>query len=74
MSGSGMNSASVIQRQRELAGQRAAISVGEEDSSLGQPFKVIVVASDGQGGQFQRATTIEMLKRRNMPYIVRQVD
>ncbi len=74
MSGSGLNAANVIQRQRELAGQRTAISISQDDTIFGQPFKVIVVASDGQGGQFQRATTIEMLKRQSTAYIVRQVD
>ncbi len=74
MSGSGMNSAAVIQRQRELAGQRTAINISEEDSVIGQPLKVIVVASDGQGGRYQRATTIELLKNRNMPYVVRQAE
>jgi general secretion pathway protein K len=76
MSGGGLNSPAVIQRQRELDGQRTAIDLAEaEAESLeGQPLKVVVVASDDHGGRYRRATTIELINRKDMPYIVRHME
>jgi general secretion pathway protein K len=74
ISGGGLNSPAVIQRQRELDGQRTALDIAESESLEGQPLKVIVIASDEHGGKFERATTIELLSQKAIPYVVRHVD
>jgi general secretion pathway protein K len=75
MSGAGLNSAVVLQRQKALNGQHTAIDIPEEDNLEGQPLKILVIATDKNGGRFERATTIEIMSRRNsQPYIVRQIE
>jgi general secretion pathway protein K len=74
MSGSGPNSAAVISRERELAGQRVAIDLAEEESLVGRPLTVRVEARRPGGGHFERATLIELTGRREAPYVVRAIN
>lgn len=59
MTGTGMGSPQVIERQRELAGQRVAIDLGEAVDLRARALTVRIVARDRDGGQLTRATIIE---------------
>lgn len=59
MTGTGMGSPQVIERQRAIAGQRVAIDLSEGESLTARPLTVRVVAEDGQRGRLERATIIE---------------
>lgn len=74
MSGGGIDSPAVIARTRELAGQVVAIDLAEEESLVGRPLTVRVAARRPGGGQFVRATVIELTGQRTRPYVVRALD
>lgn len=74
MQGGGLDSAAVIQRKRELAGQRTAIDISENISLIGHPLTVRVVASDGQGGLFHRNYIIQLTRDQDVSYFVRAIE
>lgn len=74
MSGAGANSPAVIARERELAGQRVAIDLAEEESLVGRSVTVRVVARRPGGGRFERATWLELTGRSESPYVVRAIN
>lgn len=71
MTGLGMGAPEVIERQRELAGQRTAISDTEEANIAARPLTVRVLAEDGNGGRLSRATIIEFPRGRGGPWVIR---
>jgi general secretion pathway protein K len=73
MSGAGLNSPGVIQRQRELAGQRTAIELGEAESIIGKPLMVQITASDGNRARFSKKYIIELTGNSRRPYLVRDI-
>ncbi len=73
MSGAGLNSPAVIQRQRELAGQRTAIELSEGEDLIGRPLTVRVTARDEKGSRYTRAYIIELTGKSIRPYIVREI-
>jgi general secretion pathway protein K len=60
MTGSGMNGAQVLERQRELAGQKPAIDIESGVSYAGRRFTIRALASDADGGRFERRTLVEI--------------
>ena len=74
MAGGGPGSPAVINRSRELAGQRVAIELAEEESLIGRPLVVRVAARRPGGSQLVRVTHIELTGRRTAPFVVRGVE
>jgi general secretion pathway protein K len=62
----------VIERQRELAGQRTAIDITPDVDLIRRPLTVRVTVTDGRGGRFQAAPVIELTGLRERPFVVRQ--
>jgi len=73
MSGTGVDSADVIERQRELGGQKPAIDTSAAPNLVGRPLTIRVTVHDSEGGTFQRATIVE-LTGNTPPYWVRFVE
>ena len=75
MSDEGANGADVIQRERELAGERAPFEGGAAapQNLIGRPLTVRVTVRDAQGGTYQSSAIIE-LTGSTVPYWVRFVD
>ncbi len=73
MSGGGLDSPAVIDRERELAGQRPAIELADAETLVGRPLTIRVVALRPGGGRFTRATLIELTGRDTQPYVVRGI-
>lgn len=71
MSGSGLNSPAVIQRQRELAGQRPVLDFVDKTPLAGRLLTIRIVASDTGGGRFVRAAIVELTGNSQDPYWVR---
>ncbi len=71
MTGAGMGSPQVIERQRELAGQRTALGPEEDANILARPLTIRIVARDGNGGQLERATIIEFPRGRAGGWVIR---
>lgn len=74
MSGAGANSPAVIARERELAGQRVAIDLAEEETLVGRSLTVRVVARRPGGGRLERATLLELTGRSESPYVIRAIN
>lgn len=74
MSGGGIGAPAVINRERELAGQRVAIDLAEAESLIGRPLTIRVVARRPGGSRLVRATVIELTGRADSPYVVRSLD
>ncbi len=74
MSGGGPGSPAVIARERELAGQRVAIDLAEEESLVGHPLTIRVTARRSGGGRLERAWLIELTGRQEQPYVVRALN
>jgi general secretion pathway protein K len=74
MSGAGLNSPAVIQRQRELAGQRPAIELSEGENLIGRPLTIRITARDGNRAKFTRAFVIELTGNERKPYVVRAAE
>jgi general secretion pathway protein K len=74
MSGSKIDAADVIEREREIAGERPVLDTQSAPRNLaGRPLTVRVTARDSEGGTFQRSTIIELTGVKS-PYWVRFVD
>lgn len=74
MTGDGFGSPAVIDRERELAGQRPAIALATDESLVGRPLTVRIVAQRPGGGHFSRAYLIELTGRPDTFYTVRSID
>lgn len=73
MSSGGIDTPAVIQRERELAGDRPAIELGDGESLVGRPLMIRVEARDGDA-VVRRATVVELTGSRARPYVVRQYE
>ncbi|MGI4879046.1 MAG: general secretion pathway protein GspK [Janthinobacterium lividum] len=63
----------VIERQRQLAGERPALDLNAADQLIGRPLTIRVVARAG-GGTVRRATVVELTGAAARPFIVRRVE
>ena len=71
MSGQGLGSPEVIQRQREADGQRTAIELADAKSLVGHPLDVVVEARR-PGARVLRTTVIELTGQAEQPFVIRQ--
>ncbi len=75
MLGGGEGNPQAIERQREQAGQRTAIELGDNATQLiRRPLTVVVEATDGTGARTVRRTIIELTGNDNQPYVVRAYE
>jgi general secretion pathway protein K len=74
MEGTGLDSPAVIDRERELAGQRPAIDLADNESLVARPLTIRVAARRPGGGKLVRAFLIELTGQARRPYVVRRVD
>lgn len=75
MLGGGEGNPLAIQRQREQAGQRTAIELGDDAAQLNRrPLTIAVEATDGNGARTVRRTVIELTGKDSQPYVVRAVE
>jgi hypothetical protein len=61
----------VINRERELAGQRVAIELAEGDNMVGRPLMIRVEVRRPGGAHLARATVIQLTGRTSRPFVVR---
>lgn len=71
ISGGGLGTPQVINRERELAGQRVAIELAEGDNIIGRPLTIRVEVRRPGGARLVRATVIELTGRTSRPFLVR---
>ncbi len=64
----------VLQRRREMAGQRAAIELGEAVDLIGRPLTVVVDVRRPGGARMVRRTVIELTGAFTRPYVVRSAQ
>ncbi len=74
MLGGGRDSPQAIARQREMAGQRVAIELGDDRDLAGRPLTVVVEAVRPDGARALRRAIIELTGSELRPYIVRAFD
>ncbi len=74
MQGGGIDSPAVIDRQRELDGQRVAIELGDDFSLVGRPLMIVAVATTTDGGRSEHRAVVELTGSELRPYIVRSYD
>lgn len=74
MSEAGEDSPEVIQRRRELGGQRPVLDTNRQPVLTGRLLTIRVRAEDGQGGAFERSVVAALTGRRVAPYVVRQLN
>lgn len=74
ISGGGPGSTAVINRERELAGQRVAIELAEGDMLEGRPLTIRVEARRPGGSFLTRATVIALTGNVGSPFVVRARD
>lgn len=67
----GGDETAVIQRQRELAGQRVAIDLSAAAPLEGRPLEVTVMVAAPDGSRIFRRTIIELTGNRRSPWIIR---
>lgn len=70
----GSDSPEVIQRRRELAGQRVAVEIGDPVDLVGRPLTIAVVAERPSGARTSQRTVIELTGSPRRPYVVRSFD
>jgi general secretion pathway protein K len=74
MTEGGPDSAEVIERQRELEGERPAMEEIDHSSYIGRIFTVRVSAADSRQGQVMRTAIVELTGNTASPVWIRQVD
>lgn len=70
----GEDSPLAIARERELAGQRVAIEIGDDLDLTGRPLMIVVEAARADGSRAARRVVIELTGSRVRPYVVRSFD
>lgn len=65
------NSPEVIERAREIAGQRPALAITDPDDWKGRVVSIIAVARGLGGGEAQRRVVVELTGKPRQPYILR---
>ncbi len=71
MGGAGTSPATVIERQRELAGERTALDITPPINLVGRALTIRVRAEAGQDGRFDVASIVELTGRPERPYLIR---
>ncbi len=71
MGGAGTSPAAVIERQRELAGERPALSITPPINLVGRAMTIRVRAESNPDGRFDAASIVELTGRAERPYMVR---
>ncbi|MEI6643475.1 MAG: hypothetical protein WCL10_15685 [Novosphingobium sp.] len=65
------DSPEVIQRKREVAGQRPALAINEPDDWRGRVVTIIAVAQGAGGAQARRRVVVELTGKPRSPYVLR---
>ena len=65
------NAVDVIERQREIAGQRPALAIKDPADWAGRVVTVIAVARGPGGAQAQRRVVVQITGRARQPYVLR---
>ena len=68
------NSPDVIERQREIAGQRPALAINDPADWSGRVVTIIAVARGPGGAQAQRRVVVEITGKPRQPYMLRWGD
>ncbi len=71
MGGAGTSPTAVIERQRELAGERTALDITPPINLVGRALTIRVTAEDAHDGRFEAASIVELTGRPERPYLVR---
>ena len=71
MGGTGTSPAAVIERQRELAGDRTALDITPPINLVGRVLTIWVNAESPPDGRFEAASVVELTGRPERPYLVR---
>ncbi|MBC7522444.1 MAG: general secretion pathway protein GspK [Sandarakinorhabdus sp.] len=71
ISGGGLGTPQVINRERELAGQRVAIELAEGDNMIGRPLMIRVEVRRPGGARLSRAVVIQLTGEASRPFVVR---
>jgi general secretion pathway protein K len=74
MLGTGADTPAVIERERELAGERPAIDIADDINIIGRPLTIRVAARDSMHGYLQRATIVEFTGDKKNPFWIRYLD
>lgn len=67
----GEGSPAAISRERELAGQRTAIEIGDDIDLTGRPLTIVIEATRADGSRALRRTVVELTGAPQRPYIIR---
>ena len=68
------DSPEVLERQKELSGERPAFGIIQEPSLAGRALTVVVRARNRDGGTLERRTVVELTGRNDPAFYVRQLD
>ena len=68
------NSPDVIERQREMAGEKPVFDTAPAVNLIGRPLTIRVSARDSSGGLYQCSVIIELTGVKGNPYWVRFID
>ena len=71
MGGAGTSPTAVIERQRELAGERPALDITPPINLVGRALTIRVRAEAAPDGRFEAASVVELTGRPERPYLVR---
>lgn len=74
LSGAGANAPDIIERQRELAGQRPVFDTAPPVSLTGRPLTIRVLARNDDGSAYLRSVIVEFTGNNRNPYWVRFVE
>jgi general secretion pathway protein K len=75
LSGTSVNSPDVIERERELAGEKPALDTGAPPINLtGRPLTIRVSVRDAMGGAFVRDTIVELTGNKVTPFWIRYAE
>jgi general secretion pathway protein K len=74
MSEAGENGVAVLERTRELQGERPALEIADEKSMAGHAVTVVVRAEDADGGRLERRTVVEFTGKTSPAYYVRELQ
>jgi len=74
MLGTGADTPAVIERERELEGERPALDIADDVNLVGRPLTIQVTARDAMHGTLQRNTIVELTGNKKNPFWIRYID
>jgi general secretion pathway protein K len=74
MLGTGADTPAVIERERELEGERPALDIADDVNLVGRPLTIQVTARDSMHGTLQRNTIVELTGNKKNPFWIRYID